>query len=166
MSSTEHITTNQTGSINDPPDNRLRTREGKQRRGLSWWQASAAGAVAAAVGNLVIFLIGLAADASFVVMDRGDLHEVTVGGVIVATVPPLVVGIVLAALLARWWPGVLRLAQVVGGTLALLTVAGPLMADTDGGTRLALALMHVVLGVAVVLSLEALRRRVKASREA
>ena len=40
------------------------------------------------------------------------------------------------------------------------------MADTDGGTRLALALMHVVLGVAVVLSLEALRRRVKASREA
>ena len=166
MSSTEHITTNQTGSISDPPDNRLRTREGKQRQGLSWWQASAAGAVAAAVGNLVIFLIGLAADASFVVMDRGDLHEVTVGGVIVATVPPLVVGIVLAALLARWWPGVLRLAQVVGGTLALLTVAGPLMADTDGGTRLALALMHVVLGVAVVLSLEALRRRVKASREA
>ena len=166
MSSTDHITTNQTGSISDPPDNRLRTREGKQRQGLSWWQASAAGAVAATVGNLVIFLIGVAADASFVVMDRGDLHEVTVGGVIVATVPPLVVGTVLAALLARWWPGVLRLAQVLGGTLALLTAAGPLMADTDGGTRLALALMHVVLGVAVVLSLEALRRRVKASREA
>ena len=90
MSSTEHITTNQTGSISDPPDNRLRTREGKQRQGLSWWQASAAGAVAAAVGNLVIFLIGLAAGASFVVMDRGDLHEVTAGAVIVATVPPLV----------------------------------------------------------------------------
>ena len=60
--------------------------------------------MAATVGNLVIFLIGVAADASFVVMDRGDLHEVTVGGVIVATVPPLVVGTVLAALLARWWP--------------------------------------------------------------
>ena len=166
MSSTDHITTNQTGSISDPPDNRLRTREGKQRQGLSWWQASAAGAVAAAVGNLVIFLIGLAAGASFVVMDRGELHQVTAGEVIVATVPPLVVGTVLAALLARWWPGVLRLAQVIGGTLALLTAAGPIMADTDGGTRLALALMHVVLGVAVVLSLEALRRRVKASREA
>ena len=166
MSSTDHITTDQTGSISDPLDNRLRAREGKQRQGLSWWQASAAGAVAAAVGNLVIFLIGLAAGASFVVMDRGELHQVTAGGVIVATVPPLMVGTVLAALLARWWPGVLRLAQVIGGTLALLTAAGPMIADTDGGTRLALALMHVVLGVAVVLSLEALRRRVKASREA
>ena len=104
--------------------------------------------------------------ASFVVVDGGDLHEVAAYGVIVTTVLPLVVGTVLAALLARWWPGVIRLAQVIGGTLALLTVAGPVMADTDGGTRLALALMHVVLGVAVVLSLGALRPRVKASREA
>ena len=46
--------------------------------------------MAATVGNLVIFLIGVAADASFVVMDWGDLHQVTAGGVIVATVPPLV----------------------------------------------------------------------------
>lgn len=166
MSSTDHITTNQTGSISGPPDNRLRTMEGKQRQGLNWWQASAAGAVAATVANLVIFLIGGAAEASFMVVDGGNLHEVTAGGVIVATVPPLVVGTVLAALLARWWPGVIRLAQVIGGTLALLTAAGPVMADTDGGTRLALTLMHVVLGVAVVLSLEALHRRVKTSREA
>ena len=73
MSSTDHITTDQTGSISDPLDNRLRAREGKQRQGLSWWQASAAGAVAATVGNLVIYLIGVAVDASFVVVDGGDL---------------------------------------------------------------------------------------------
>lgn len=163
MSRTDHITTSQTESISDPPGDRPRAVEGQRRPGLSWWQASASGAVAATVANLLIFLIGLAAGASFVMVDRGNLHEITAGGIIVATVPPLVVGAVLAALLARWLPGVIRLAQVIGGALALLTAAGPLTADTDGETRLALALMHVVVGVAVVLSLEALRRRVKAS---
>lgn len=128
MSITDHIPTNQTGSVGDSPDHRLRTREGHQRQGLSWWQASAAGAVAATVGNIVIFLVGLAAGTSFVVLDRGDLHEITAGAVIFATALPLVVGTVLAALLARWWPGVIRLAQVIGGTLALLTAAGPVMA--------------------------------------
>ena len=40
--------------------------------------------------------------------------------------------------------------------LALLSVARPLMADTDSGTRLALAVMHVVVGAAVVRRLEAI----------
>ena len=55
-------------------------------------------------------------------------------------------------------------AQVIGGGLALLTVVGPMMANADSGTRLALAMMHVVLGVAVVLSLEAILRWAKARR--
>lgn len=38
------------------------------------------------------------------------------------------------------------------------------MADTDFGTRLALAAMHVVGGVASALSLEAIWRRTKARR--
>lgn len=158
MSTTDHTAANQTESGRA----RLRT---TQRHGLSWWQASAAGAVAATVVNLVILYLGRAAGASFVVVDGANLHEVATTGVIIATVPPLVVGTVLAALLAQWRLWVIRLAQVVGAGLALLTVAGPLMADTDGGTRLALALMHVVLAVAVVLSLAAVRRRIKTSRE-
>jgi hypothetical protein len=48
---------------------------------------------------------------------------------------------------------------VVGGLLALLSVAGPTLAATDSGTRLALALMHLVVGAAAVLALEAIRRR-------
>ncbi|MDQ3599707.1 MAG: hypothetical protein M3408_00285 [Actinomycetota bacterium] len=39
-----------------------------------------------------------------------------------------------------------------------------MMANADSGTRLALAMMHVVLGVAVVLSLEAILRWAKARR--
>lgn len=109
-------------------------------------------------------LIGWAAGASFVVLDAGNPHEVTAWSVVSASVLPLVLGTGLAALLARWWPGFLRLAQVIGGALALLTVAGPVMSDTDGATRLALVIMHVVAGVAVVASLESMRRRITSDR--
>lgn len=160
MPSTDRTATNHGGSGGARPDQRFRTREG-----LSWWQAIAAGALAAAVGNLVIFFIGRAAGGSFAFLDRGALHEISAWGVLLATVPPLVVGTGLAALLARWWPGVIRLAQVIGGGFALLTVAGPIMTDADGATRVALALMHVVLAVAVVVSLEAIRRRTEATRQ-
>ncbi|MGQ0717257.1 MAG: DUF6069 family protein [Pseudonocardiales bacterium] len=156
--STDRTTADHSGGVES--GNRFRTRQG-----WNWWQAIAAGAVAAAVVNLVIFFIGGAAGASFAFLDRGTLHEITAWGVITATVPPLVIGTGLATLLARWWFGVIRLAQVIGGGLALLTVAGPLMTDADGATRLTLALMHVVLAVAVVVTLEAIRRRTKAGRQ-
>lgn len=133
--------------------------------GLSWWQAIAAGAVTAAVVNLVIFFIGSAAGASFAVLDRGTPQEISAWTVLNASVLPLAVGTGLAALLAQWWLWALRLAQVIGGGLALLTVAGPLMADADGATRVSLALMHVMLAVTVVVILEAIRRRTKASRQ-
>lgn len=157
MSTTDRTEMSQTGSA----EARSRTRTAP---GLNWWQAITAGAVTAAVANLAILLIGWATGASFVIVDAGKLHEVTAWGVVVATVPPLVLGTGLAALLARWWLGVIRLAQVIGGGFALLTVAGPMMSDTNGATRLALAMMHVVLAVAVVVSLESMRRRIKSDR--
>ncbi|MGI9063164.1 MAG: DUF6069 family protein [Pseudonocardiaceae bacterium] len=131
---------------------------------MGWWQAITAGAVAATAGNLLILLAGRAAGASFEFADGDAQHVITVMGVVTATVPPLVVGTLLAALLGLWWPGFIRLAQVVGGGLALLTAAGPMMTDADSGTRLALAMMHVVVAAAVVLSLEAILRRTTARR--
>ncbi|MDQ4011422.1 MAG: DUF6069 family protein [Actinomycetota bacterium] len=159
MSSTEMFSTDRTTEHHGgaQPDKRFRR--------LSWWQAITAGAVAAAVVNLVLFFIGGAAGASFAFVDRGTLHEIGAWEVISATVPPLVVGTGLATLLDRWLSWVIRLAQVIGGGLALLTVAGPLTTDADGATRVALALMHVVLAVAVVVTLEAIRRRTKTSRQ-
>ncbi|HEX2262798.1 MAG TPA: DUF6069 family protein [Pseudonocardiaceae bacterium] len=59
----------------------------------------------------------------------------------------------------------IRLAQTIGGNLALLTVAGPIMTGADGATRIALALMHVMVAVAVVLTLEVIRRRARASHQ-
>ncbi|MDQ4009537.1 MAG: DUF6069 family protein [Actinomycetota bacterium] len=154
MSSTDRTTEHHGGA---QPD--------KHFRWLSWWQAITAGAVAAAVLNLTIFFIGSATGASFAFLDRGTLHEIDAWGVITATVPPLVAGAGLTTLLARWWSWVIRLAQVIGGGLALLTVAGPLMIDADSTTRVALALMHVVLAVTVVVTLEAIRCRTKTSRQ-
>ncbi|MEV4194129.1 DUF6069 family protein [Streptomyces toxytricini] len=130
-----------------------------RRSHLAWWKLLAAGAVGAAVVNLVVFALARAAGASLVVMDRGQEHPVTIGGVIGSSVVPLVAGVGAALLLALWKPVFLRIAQWVGGGLALLSVAGPLMSDTDGGSVAALALMHVTLGVAVVAVLELRRRR-------
>ena len=146
MSTTEHVT-EQAGH-----------RSERLSRGLNWWQAIGAAAIGATIVNLLILFLPRAGGGSLELIDAGSVHVVRAVDVINASVVPLVVGTALAALLARWWPGFLRLGQVIGGALGLLTVAGPLMADTDTATRLALAAMHVVVAVAVVLGLEAIRR--------
>jgi hypothetical protein len=116
---------------------------------------AAAGAI---VTSWVVMLAGHAAGASFVLDDRGTPHVVRAVDVVVATWP-MVVGVLLVALLGRLRAWLLRAGQAVGSLLALLSVAGPMMAVTDSGTRIALALMHVVVGVAAVAALEAIRRR-------
>ena len=160
MSTTDHTANEQARSDGALPQSGLRA----PRPGLSWWQAIATAAVAVTVVNRLILLIGRAAGASFEYVDGGAVHQVTVGGVITSSTVPLVIGTLLATLLGLWWPVFIRVAQVVGGGLALLTVAGPLMADTDTGTQLALAAMHVLVGVAVVLGLEPIWRWTKARR--
>jgi hypothetical protein len=115
-------------------------------------------AAAAIVTSWVVMLAGHAAGASFVLDDRGTPHVVRVVDVVVA-IWPMVVGVLLAASLGRLRLWLLRTGQAVGGLLALLSVAGPMMAVTDSGTRIALALMHLVVGAAAVAALEAIRRR-------
>lgn len=56
----------------------------------------------------------------------------------------------------------IRVAQVVGAALPILTIAGSLSADTDWTTRIGLALMHLVVAGFVVAGLELMRRRVVA----
>ncbi|MEU9085954.1 DUF6069 family protein [Streptomyces sp. NPDC048357] len=129
-----------------------------RRSGLTWWKALATGAVGAVVVNLIILAVAKLADASLVVVDGGEEHAITVGGVIGASVVPLLAGTGAALLLALWKPVFLRIAQFVGGGLALLSVAGPMSSGADGGTVAALSLMHITLGVAVVTALELHRR--------
>lgn len=150
------MTTDSTRTRETPP------RPGR-RHGLGWWQAILAAAGAATVVDLALLGAGHAAGATFVLDDRGAPHVVALADVVSASVWPIAVGMGLAVLLARglwaWRTPVLRVALVVGGALALASAAGPMLGVTDPGTRLALALMHVVVGAAVVLGLEAVRRR-------
>lgn len=117
-------------------------------------------AVAAIVVCWAVMLAGTAAGATFVLDDRGSPHVVRAVDVVVATWP-MVVGVLVAALLGRLRSWLLRAGQVVGGLLAVLSVAGPMLAVTDPGTRLSLALMHLVVGVAAVAALEVIRRAVR-----
>ncbi|WP_405427713.1 DUF6069 family protein [Streptomyces erythrochromogenes] len=126
--------------------------------GFGWWKVLVAGAVGAAVVNLIVFAVAALAGASLVVVEAGAEHPITVGGVIGSSVVPLVVGVGAALLLARWKPVFLRIAQYVGSGLALLSVAGPLSSGADGGTVAALTVMHITLGVAVFTTLQLHRR--------
>lgn len=136
----------------------LQSRPKTARYGLIGWQAIAGGVVVVAVANLLIFAIARLAGVSFEYTDDTGTHDVTAVGVVIASVPPVVIGPGLAILISRWWRPILRVAQVIGGALAALTLIQPLTADTSTGSRLALAAMHVVLGIVVVLVLEAVWR--------
>ena len=132
--------------------------------GSTWLRAGALAATASVVGNLVVLGVADVGDASLAVTDGGTVHDIAAGGVVAASLVPVVAAVALVAVAALRWFGVVRLAQVAGGTFALLSVAGPLAADTDTGTSIALAAMHVVSGAAFVIGLEVARRRIVAAR--
>ena len=131
----------------------------KRAARLGWWQASGLALVAAIAVNLVILAIGTAADASFVVVDNGDPADVTALVVVAATAIPLVAGFLVAALLARWRPRWVRPLALVAAAFAVVSIAGPFVADTDTGTAASLAVMHLVIGAAYLGGTEAARAR-------
>ncbi|RNL82467.1 DUF6069 family protein [Halostreptopolyspora alba] len=144
-----------------PPQSHTPTGATKPGRpGLSWWQAGGLAAVVTTLANLAVLLAGRAAGGSFAIDEGGgETHEVTALVVAQFSAIPIVVGFGTAVLLALVWSGVLRLAQVVGAVLALATIAGPVTSDVDVVTQVALSVMHVIPGVAIVWALEVVRRR-------
>ena len=112
----------------------------------------------ATVANLIVMAIGGAAGASFTYVDAGVTGDITVTGVMVTSALPVIVGAALAVLIARWWRPTIRIAQVIGVALALLTVGSVLMLDTDGATQVALSAMHIVVAPVIYWVLEAGRR--------
>lgn len=133
-------------------------------RALSRWEAVAFATVGAVVVSTVVWALFTAFGASFDVMDGGTVHTVGVSGVAMSAGIPVLIGVTLAALLSYFRVGIIRVAQVVGAVLPLVTVAGSLSADTDAATKLGLALMHVVVAGFVVIGLELMRRRILAEQ--
>ncbi|QIS01534.1 hypothetical protein F5X71_03695 [Nocardia brasiliensis] len=117
------------------------------------------GSVATAVAvNLVVWALGLAAGGSFDVVEQGVTNHVGVGAVVISSAVPLLIGMTLAALASYVRVGVLRVAQVVGGVLAIATIGLTVSATFDTVSTIALSMMHVVLAPVLVLGLEAMRR--------
>jgi hypothetical protein len=119
----------------------------------------------AAVGvNLVLWGIGRAAGASFLVDPALGDPNVEVGAlkVVVTTVLPFAVGVLLLALAARrsrrW---VIRVG-VVGAAFALASAAGPVDGGHDTATGVLLATMHLTTGAAFVVAATRFGRRQEA----
>ncbi|MBJ8340713.1 hypothetical protein JGU71_17615 [Antrihabitans sp. YC3-6] len=113
----------------------------------------------ALVINLVIWLIGLAAGASYDAQDGDEVMRVAPGGVIFLSTLPTIVGMTAAALLSLKWTVILRVAQVVGPVLAIATIATTATTEFDSTTsQVFLSLMHVALAAVLYVGLEGMRR--------
>jgi len=108
----------------------------------------AAGAAAAAVVNAAIFGIGHAADVSYLV----DGEAIELQHVVSFTLMSFAVGLVVAALVARFRPASLRALAVVGGIVGVVTMAMDFSVDSTAGA-ITLASMHLVTAAAYVRSL-------------
>jgi hypothetical protein len=120
-----------------------------------------AGAVLGALAvNLLIWLACTGLGGSFVYLEAdGRPHTTTAPqGVITMTVIPMTAGLALAALLGSRWPVMVRLAQVVGPALALVTVYKTFTAGFDLVSEIALTSMHVLIAAAVAGALQLLAR--------
>lgn len=125
-----------------------------------------AGAVLGALAvNLLIWLAGRALGGSFVYVEAdGQPHTTTEPqGMITMTVIPMSAGLALAALLGSRRPVMVRLAQVAGPLLALVTVSRTFTAGFDRVSEIALASMHVVIAVVVAGALQLLARPLTSS---
>jgi hypothetical protein len=117
-------------------------------------------AIAVTAVNLVVFGLARADDVSMIVRAEGSApHQVHAADVVGASTVPLLAGTLLAVALSLAWSPVLRIAQVVGGGLAVVSAFGPLLSQSDGGTKATLATMHLLVGVALVAGLDVARRR-------
>lgn len=123
------------------------------------WRTGSVGAAAAAAINLVVYGIGRAFEVAFLVptWGGGAPSDITPLHVVMTSIVPFMAGTALAAATAR--RGGLRLVATAGAALALLLAGGPLSMEIDSATKLLLASMHVVEGLAFLLALERARRQ-------
>jgi membrane associated rhomboid family serine protease len=110
--------------------------------------------------NLVAYAIGTLAGGSFDFTVDGASEHVYALLLAAFTVIPIVVGLTLVALLARWWHQVIPLALVIAPILAIGTIfIMTLPADLDTASTVTLAITHVVVAIVTVAGVLALRGR-------
>lgn len=121
------------------------------------WRRGGVAALTATLVNLALLGLGQPADASFLVPGRGvDAPSMPVGplAVIASSLVPMLLGIAVAALVARRSRRGVRALQIAAGVVAVVSIGFPLSLDTDVATRLLLSAMHLVVGTAYVLAVQ------------
>jgi Family of unknown function (DUF6069) len=119
-----------------------------------WITALTAGAIAA-VANLVVYFIAVAANVPLQVAAPGssELQRLPFVPVILASLIPALAAAALLLALKRFTPRANMVFQVIAVVFILVSFGGPLGQPTDGGTKFVLNLMHVVAGVIITLGL-------------
>ena len=119
-----------------------------------WWQIGLLAAVAAAVANVIVYLIAVALfDANLRVpegLGSDTYSDLAVGQVIFASMLPALLATLLAIALVRW-TGAPRRWFVISAVVVLL-LSYLTFFDLDGttGAFVTLAIMHVVAAAAIV----------------
>jgi Family of unknown function (DUF6069) len=123
----------------------------------------AAGAAGAASVNAVIYGLGRASGLTFVASttSSGPQH-IMLQHVVSLTLMTFAVGLVAALVVDKVRRPSLRALQIVGATVAVLSISMDVSIDSTISAKATLALMHLVVGVAFVGLLE----RARASRSA
>ena len=116
-----------------------------------------AAAMVAVVINLIVYAVGTLAGASFDFTVDGTSEHVYALLLTAFTAIPMLVGLTLVALLARWWRQVIPLALVVAPLLAIGTIfIMTLPTDFDTASTVTLAITHVVVAIVTVAGILAL----------
>jgi hypothetical protein len=133
----------------------------KRRPGLL--VVGAIGAALATAVNGAIYGIARAAGVAYVI---NATSRVRVPDVVILSLVSFAVGLGAAAVAARFDRRGLRVLQVVGAALAVVSTWGDFSIDGTRAATLTLALMHLVVGVAYVASIEVVRSRAQGSTPA
>lgn len=110
----------------------------------------ALGATVALLANIVIFLIGSAASATWQV---GLPTTVTLPLVALATVVPMLLGGLAVGLISKRWPSVIGLASWIVLVFSIAGAPSGYIASQNAATGLALGAMHVVVGISWFVSI-------------
>ena len=125
-------------------------------QGQGFLATGAIGAAVATAVNIAIYGIGRAAGVDYILTETS---RVRVPDVVILSLMSFAIGLVAAAVAARWDRG-LRALQVVGAALAVISTWGDFTIDGSGAATATLALMHLVVGAVYVTTLEGVRSRV------
>lgn len=115
-------------------------------------------ALFAVVINLVIYGIGTVVGGTFDFTDGGERYHVNMLTLTGFTAIPLLVGLTVVAILARWVTWVFPVAPVVAPIAAIGTIFSmTIPADLDTTSTVTLAVAHVMVGLMAINGILALR---------